>query len=62
MLMHALWDFSSFTSDGYSLGGTFQMISLLVIVVGLVAGRHALFGSSQTEPAAEAAAPDRADR
>jgi membrane protease YdiL (CAAX protease family) len=56
MLMHALWDFSSFTGDGYSLGGMFQTISLLAIVVGLVAGRHALFGTSQTELATEAAA------
>jgi hypothetical protein len=53
MLMHTLWDFSTFTGDGYVLGRMASTISLVAVLIGLIAGRHSLFGSGQTEPAAE---------
>jgi membrane protease YdiL (CAAX protease family) len=43
MAMHTLWDFSSFTGDGYALSAALGMISLLAVLVGLIAGRHHLF-------------------
>jgi membrane protease YdiL (CAAX protease family) len=47
MVIHAAWDFSTFTQGGESsLGGLIQMLTLLLLVVVLVAGRHRLFDTT----------------
>ncbi|MGI9666122.1 MAG: CPBP family intramembrane glutamic endopeptidase [Acidimicrobiia bacterium] len=50
MVMHALWDFSSFTqSEGRSISGLLSYVALLAVIIGLIAGRKHLFASTESE-------------
>ena len=48
MVLHLMWDYSSFTAgDGHTLGGLTANIGLVVVIVGLTAGRKQLFGTAE---------------
>jgi len=47
MAIHAAWDFSTFTQSGESsLGGLVQMLTVVLVVVVLIVGRHRLFDTT----------------
>jgi len=56
MVMHLLWDYSSFTqSEGHTIAALMQWVALIAVIVGLTAGRKFLFGTPE-EPVDEAVA------
>ena len=54
MVMHLLWDYSSFTQgEGHTIAALMQWVALLAVIVGLTAGRKHLFGTAE-QPVDEA--------
>lgn len=47
MVLHLMWDYSSFTqSDGHTIGGLPQTLGAVLVIVALTAGRKHLFGTA----------------
>ena len=55
MILHLMWDYSSFTqSEGHTLGALPQTIGVILVIAALTAGRKHLFGTSE-DPVDESA-------